>query len=1080
MENEVLFIVGQRRAAKLKNYKADSRLGWVLDASKIFAAKSLVRFWEFRRVEIVANVKIFQSGNISKMGRDIPDKVIIRKIKIDQLVKRTNETRNSFKIIETKIQEIEKRQMKQGRISNSICLENERQALLSFKHGISDPINLLSSWTGEDDDCCKWKGIRCDNTTVHVVALLLGPEVMCSNGTSCSPHLYCEIGPSLRGEIGPSLLDLSFLNYLDLSCNQFETIIPTFVGSLHNLVYLNLSFNNLFGMVPPHLGNISTLKYLDFGNNLLSMGRTLQWISSLASLEYLNLKFTALYQTLDWLESITKLPLLRTLHLSSYTVPNNLQSLVNLNSSKSLEYLYMEGGILTFSLLNLWLNQSYRMKELELFDSQLYGMVPDVVTKMYSLEHLDISYNFLQGEKTEDLEFLRYLGNMKTLDLSNNLFSFNFSELVLGSEKTIQVMNFRRNKIVGSLHDIKKFSSLRALRMAENQLSGPLPDMSTMLSLESLLISYNQLVGNLTGSNIGYLSNLIELDVSSNFLEEAIHETHFSNFSKLKVLSLSDNNIKLNLSTTWVPPFQLRRLGLRSCKLGPKFPSWIRTQTLYLEILDISDNGISCFIPHCLSNLTCLSHLTISQNFLRGILPNLASTFTVINFSDNMLEGPVPKNYSGATFLSLSKNKLSGTISSFLCTDEFKESNYLDLSDNLFSGNIPECLAQYAGTDLGVLNLANNNFSGEIPSSFGYLNQISSLHLRNTGLFGELPISLKNCTSLRILDLGKNQLSGDIPVWIGESLTQLKVLYLHSNELKGSIPTSICQLQSMRVLDLSSNNLYGPIPTCFSNYSSAMTQMLDEWFLDEAHFEDSPSLYGILNSLHYFFFDFELVTWKGKEAEYRENLKFLKVIDLSNNRLVGEIPVDLTDLHGLISLNLSKNNLTGSIPYRIGEMNSLEILDLSQNQLFGAIPASMANLSFLAVLDLSNNNLSGCIPLGTQLQGFTEAYQGNPQLRGLPLQTKCQSSKQGNGVLTKGNDDDIEEEQWILLDFGFFLSMTLGFILGFWGVCGTLILKRSWRHAFFQFLEDKKDYIYLFIVSHGTKLKRSMGAMWKK
>nr|GLL35395.1 receptor like protein 30-like [Ipomoea trifida] len=298
----------------------------------------------------------------------------------------------------------------------------------------------------------------------------------------------------------------------------------------------------------------------------------------------------------------------------------------------------------------------------------------------------------------------------------------------------------------------------------------------------------------------------------------------------------------------------------------------------------------------------------------------------------------------------------------------------------------------------------------------------------------------------RILDLGNNQLSGDIPVWIGESLTQLKVLYLHSNELKGSIPTSICQLQSMRVLDLSSNNLYGPIPTCFSNYSTAMTQMLDEWFLDEAHFEDSPSLYGILNSLHYFFFDFELVTWKGKEAEYRENLKFLKVIDLSNNKLVGEIPIDLTDLHGLISLNLSKNNLTGSIPYRIGEMNSLEILDLSKNQLFGAIPVSMANLSFLAVLDLSNNNLSGCIPLGTQLQGFTEAYQGNPQLRGLPLQTKCQSSKQGNGsVWTKGNDDDIEEEHWILLDFGFFLSMTLGFILGFWGVCGTLILKRSCR-----------------------------------
>ncbi|XP_031093061.1 receptor-like protein EIX2 [Ipomoea triloba] len=955
-------------------------------------------------------------------------------------------------------------------VGSSNCIEKERHALLSFKHNISDPNNLLSSWTDGDDDCCKWEGVGCDNRTGHVVAVDLGPNTMCINEASCTPDWPCDINPALQGEIGPSLLDLPFLNYLDLSCNQFETTIPTFIGSLHNLLYLNLSFNNLVGMVPPHLGNISTLKYLDFGNNYLSMGYTLEWISDLASLEHLNLKLTDLYQTLDWLESITKLPVLRTLDLSFCRAPNNLQSLHNLNSSKSLEYLYMDGGILTSSLLNLWLNQSYRMKELKLFDSQLYGMVPDVVTKMYSLEHLDLSFNFLQGEKTEDLKFLRYLRNMKILDLSNNLFSFILSELVLGSEKVIQDLNFRRNKIVGSLDGIKKFSSLRVLDITDNKLSGPLPDMSTMLSLESLFISYNQIVGNLMGSNIGHLSNLVELDVSSNLLRESINETQLSNFSKLGWLSLSDNNIKLNLNTGWVPPFQLRCLGLRSCKLGPKFPSWIRTQR-YLWILDISDNGISCFIPHWLSNITFLRHLTISQNFLQGILPNLASTFTVINFSDNMLEGPVPKNYSGAKFLSLSKNKLSGTIS-FLCTDKFNESNYLDLSDNLFSGNIPECLGQYAGNYLSVLNLANNNFSGEIPSSLGYLSQISSLHLRNTGVFGELPISLKNCTSLRILDLGKNQLNGNIPVWIGESLTQLKVLYLHSNELKGSIPTSICQLQSMRVLDLSSNSLYGPIPTCFSNYSSAMTQMLDEWFLDEAHFEDSPSLYGILNSLHYFFFDFELVTWKGKEAEYRENLKFLKVIDLSNNRLVGEIPVDLTDLHGLISLNLSKNNLTGSIPYRIGEMNSLEILDLSQNQLFGAIPVSMANLSFLAVLDLSNNNLSGCIPLGTQLQGFTEAYEGNPQLRGLPLQTKCQSSKQGN--------DDFVEEHWILLDLDFYLSMTLGFILGFWGVCGTLIVKHSWRHAFFQFLEDKKDYIYLFIVSHGTKLKRSMGGMLKK
>ncbi|XP_019167430.1 PREDICTED: receptor like protein 30-like [Ipomoea nil] len=208
-----------------------------------------------------------------------------------------------------------------------------------------------------------------------------------------------------------------------------------------------------------------------------------------------------------------------------------------------------------------------------------------------------------------------------------------------------------------------------------------------------------------------------------------------------------------------------------------------------------------------------------------------------------------------------------------------------------------------------------------------------------------------------------------------------------------------------------------------------------------------------------------------QELEYGKNLKFMKLIDLSSNKLVGEIPNELTDLHMLNSLNLSRNKLTGSIPNKIGEMRSLESVDLSNNQLSGAIPPSLASISFLAHLDLSNNNLSGCIPLGTQLQGFTEAYEGNSKLRGPPLPTKCHRDEPGNAPQQGGID-----EGWIIWDFDFFVSLTLGFIVSFWGVCGTLILKSSWRHAYFQFLEVKKEKICTAIVVLGAKLKRGMRA----
>nr|GME21491.1 receptor-like protein 12 isoform X1 [Ipomoea batatas] len=459
--------------------------------------------------------------------------------------------------------------------------------------------------------------------------------------------------------------------------------------------------------------------------------------------------------------------------------------------------------------------------------------------------------------------------------------------------------------------------------------------------------------------------------------------------------------------------------------------------------------------------------MSASQNRIRGKLPNLPLGLNLVDFSSNLLEGPIPKNYSGASELNLSNNKFSGTILD-LCTNISKFNNQVDLSNNFFTEKLPECLGKF--NYFYTLNLANNDFFGEIPLSIGHLNNMASLHLRNNRFYGEFPVSLQNCTSLAVLDLGNNYLSGGIPAWIGESLIDLKILCLDSNELKGSIPINICQLQSIQIIDLSSNHLFGSIPTCFN---SLMTKS-DELIPNTETFGDSQQIYGILDSTKEVFFDYEWLVWKGTEVEYSKNLKFMKLIDLSNNKLVGEIPVEITDLRMLNSLNLSRNKLIGSIPDKIGQMSSLESLDLSNNQLSGAIPFSLASISFLAHLDLSNNNLSGCIPLGTQLQGFTEAYQGNSKLRGPPLQTKCHRDEPGNAPQQEGIDEIEEDEGWIIWDFDFFVSLALGFILGFWGVCGTLILKRSWRHAYFQFLEDKKEKLCTAILVYGAKLKRGM------
>ncbi|WMV36806.1 hypothetical protein MTR67_030191 [Solanum verrucosum] len=130
-----------------------------------------------------------------------------------------------------------------------------------------------------------------------------------------------------------------------------------------------------------------------------------------------------------------------------------------------------------------------------------------------------------------------------------------------------------------------------------------------------------------------------------------------------------------------------------------------------------------------------------------------------------------------------------------------------------------------------------------------------------------------------------------------------------------------------------------------------------------------------------------LIQWKNQESEYKNGLLYLKIIDLSSNKLVGGIPKEIAEMRGLRSLNLSRNDLNGTFVEGIGQMKLLESLNLSRNQLSGMIPQDFANLTFLSVLDLSNNHLLGRIPSITQLQSFDRSsYSGNAQLYGPPLE----------------------------------------------------------------------------------------------
>ncbi|XP_014621695.1 receptor-like protein EIX2 [Glycine max] len=687
------------------------------------------------------------------------------------------------------------------------------------------------------------------------------------------------------------------------------------------------------------------------------------------------------------------------------------------------------------------------LKSLVLDSNQLSGKIPEGIGLPFHLESVSIQSNSLEG------------GIPKSFGNSCALSSLDMSHNNLNQELSVMIHH---------LSGCARYS-LEQLYLGMNQINGTLPDLSIFSSLKLLNLDENKLNGEIP-KDIKFPPQLEELVMQSNSLQGVLTDYHFANMSKLDFLELSDNSLlALTFSQNWVPPFQLSHIGLRSCKLGPEFPKWLQTQNQFGNI-DISNAGIADMVPKWFwANLAFREWISmnISYNNLHGIIPNfpLRNLYHSLILGSNQFDGPIPPFLRGSLLLDLSTNKFSDSLS-FLCVNGTVETLYqLDLSNNHFSGKIPDCWSRFKS--LSYLDLSHNNFSGRIPTSMGSLLDLQALLLRNNNLTYEIPFSLRSCTNLIMLDVAENRLSGLIPVWIGSKLQELQFLSLGRNNFHGTLPLQICYLSGIQLLDLSINNMSGKIPKCIKNFTSMTQKTSSGDYQGHSYYVTSSYSSGDQTyDLNAF------LMWKGSEKMFKNNgLLLLKSIDLSSNHFSGEIPLEIENLFGLVSLNLSRNNLTGKIPSKIGKLASLESLDLSRNQLVGSIPLSLTQIYWLSVLDLSHNHLTGKIPTSTQLQSFNaSSYEDNLDLCGPPLEKFCI-----DGRPTQKPNVEVQEGEYSLFSREFYISMTFGFVISFWVVFGSILLKRSWRHAYFKFLNNLSDNIYVKVAVFANKISKVHG-----
>ncbi|CAL2253835.1 unnamed protein product [Prunus armeniaca] len=650
------------------------------------------------------------------------------------------------------------------------------------------------------------------------------------------------------------------------------------------------------------------------------------------------------------------------------------------------------------------------------------GISPSSLANLTHLTHLNLSHNSLYGSL--ETQFFFSLNQLEILDLSYNRL---FGELPLSPSSS--------NHFFGAIPSsfFQQASNLTSFNVSNNSFTGYVSSSICLQHsspfLRLLDFSSNQFNGDLA-PGLGKCSELQVFRANHNNLSGLLPEDIY-NATKLEEIALPLNSLHGAISGKIVNPTNLAILDLSSNHFGGKLPHNLGKLSR-LKFVTLDFNNLEGVLPPSLMNCTNLVELRLGNNHLEGDISVLnfsrLSQLTKLDLRINNFTGTVPVSLYLCRFLKairLTGNNLEGQIQAEILS--LKSLSFLSLGYNRFTNLTGAMKILMSCKSLHAL-LLSGSFVGEgMPSDddmvdFDGFQNLRLLGLVRSNLTGKIPFWLSKLKNIEILALGFNQITGPIPSWLG-TLPRLFYISLSHNQISGKFPQQLCRLPRLFHEPIASqgDNYEFEFPV----YSSSISITVNQTFL-------SQKLYF-----------------------------FPATIDLSTNNILGDIPTEISQLHLLYTLSLDSNNFSGVIPDQISNLKNLEVLNLSMNHLSGIIPSSLASLNFLKEFNVSYNNLEGSIPTGTQLQSFeASAFEGNPKLCGAPL-PKCEPNK-GIDADNKNNKD---VHNWLHQLPWFYIFAALGFIVGFWGVCGCLIINKTWRYAYFRFINNVQDRLLYVMIT---------------
>ncbi|KAH9742683.1 LRRNT 2 domain-containing protein [Citrus sinensis] len=705
----------------------------------------------------------------------------------------------------------------------------------------------------------------------------------------------------------------------------------------------------------------------------------------------------------------------------------------------------------------------------------LRGNISSSLIGLQHLNYLNMKYNDFGGKQIP--AFIGSLKNIRHLDLSNAGFTGRVP-YQLGNLTSLQYLDlsFNFDMLSKKLEWLSQLSFLEHVRLNQVNLGEAtdwLQVVSQLPSLTELQLRGCNLPSVIASSSVSFSNSsrsLAHLDLSLNDVSNSVYYWLFNSSSSLVYLDLSSNKLQGSIPDSAFPnPTSLSYLDLSNNQLVsvPKsFRNLCRLRALYQDSNNLTDLLPNLFLKLSNCSRDTLEILQLNSNMLRGSLPDITlfSSLKELHLYDNMLDGSFPRSFgqqSNLSILELDSNQLGGSLPDF---SVFLSMKVLYLNNNRFTGTLTKSIGQLS--QLELLDVASNSLEGMVTEAhLSNLSRLTYLDLSHNSLILNFGSGWVPSFELNIIRLGACKQGPQFPKWL-QTQNKFSELDVSAAEISDTVPNWFWDLSpNLYYLNLSHNHFTGMLP----DLSQKFTAYPPEIDLSANSFEDSMDFNCMMLSLH-----LRNNSFIGELPSSVKSFTQLTVLDLGHNKISGIIPAWIGDsLPDLVVLSLRSNNFHGRVPVQVCHLQRIQVLDLSQNNISGTVPQCLNNLtamtankssnamiryplrtdyyndhafllSLLGVLDLSNNNLTGKIPSSTQLQSFdASTYSGNPELCGLPLPNKCPGEEQAQDPAITDSEDGI-------ITTGFYVSIVLGFIAGFWGVCGTILLNSSWRYEYFR------------------------------